>query len=350
VTVHRGLKATLVGLAVVAAVLVPDLARADVVLNYIVVMRGSNLCLTASSLTVNASVSASACTSSSNQVWQFGASGSMIAPANATNLCLDTPGGSPVAGAALVLRTCNTQEWFLYPPSASAGGQLVPYSAANLCVDGASTTSGGPATLIACASTAPTQQWDRATFQRANSAPLEPSVSGPSAYGVLTMTDNAVYENSFAWYEAVDSGGFSPVRTRGPLAGINGIDSLDLTTLGNVSTGHTYAFFVTVTNSYGTNQSSTVSVSPHVPNTPSGVTVTNLTDTEADLKWTDNSSDELGFRVHDDTNNVDYTYPANYTGTTAISGRYGWGDTCFEVAAYNIWGTSPTSMGCFFRE
>ena len=343
----------LVGLVVAAAVLVPDVARADVTNSSFVVMRGTNLCLTAPSLTLNATVSVSPCTGSGNQAWRFPPGTSTIAPSKGTNLCLDTPGGSPVAGAALILNTCNStkaQDWFLYSSSQSAGGKLVPYYTASLCVDGASTTSGGSATLIACTSPAATQQWDSAVLQTANTSQVGPRLSGPSAYGIMTMTDSALFENSFTWYESVDGGGFSPVRTVGALPGVNGTDTLDLTTLGNVGTGHTYAFFVTVTNSYGTNPSPTVSVAPQVPNTPSGVTVIDLTDTRAELEWTDNSSDELGFRVHDDPNNVYHYYPANFAGPDAISGQYGWGDSCFEVAAYNIWGTSSTSMGCFFRE
>jgi parallel beta-helix repeat protein len=85
-----------------------------------------------------------------------------------------------------------------------------------------------------------------------------------------------------------------------------------------------------------------------VPSAPSALKVTNISNTENDLTWTDNSNNELGFRIYRSSNGAAYTRVAttttwnitSYNDTSVTSGN----TYSYKVAAYNSAGEATSSV------
>ena len=80
-----------------------------------------------------------------------------------------------------------------------------------------------------------------------------------------------------------------------------------------------------------------------VPNAPSGLKVTALSSKQVKLTWTDNSSDELGFKVERSLDTKTYTLiaqpPANTT-SYIDGGVLAWNTYYYRVRSYNSSGAS----------
>jgi hypothetical protein len=84
-----------------------------------------------------------------------------------------------------------------------------------------------------------------------------------------------------------------------------------------------------------------------VPTAPSALAVNNISNTENDLTWTDNSNNELGFRIYRSQNGASYTRVATtttwnvsaYNDTSVTSGN----TYSYKVAAYNSAGEATSS-------
>jgi hypothetical protein len=85
-----------------------------------------------------------------------------------------------------------------------------------------------------------------------------------------------------------------------------------------------------------------------VPTAPSALAVNNISTTENDLTWTDNSNNELGFRIYRSSNGASYTQitttvswnATSYNDTTATSGN----TYSYKVSAYNSAGEAFSSV------
>ncbi len=115
-----------------------------------------------------------------------------------------------------------------------------------------------------------------------------------------------------------------------------------------LSAGVTYYYCAIASNAGGTGVGSVQSFTtlPNIPTAPSGASATNVSGTQNNMTWTDNSSDEDGFKVERSTNGGAYAQIAttsanatsyNDTGATA--------DNTYEyrVRAYNVSGNSAYS-------
>lgn len=149
------------------------------------------------------------------------------------------------------------------------------------------------------------------------------------------------------------------------------LDKVDATTLvsadqtatiysySNLDPNSVYYWKVVAKNGNGTTQATgspwsftTVALLP--PNSPSDLTISNITTDAMDLSWTDNSNDELGFYIYKSTDGSTFTLVdsvnadvISYTGPASRSlspnTRYWW-----RVTAYNANGESaPTGANAF---
>lgn len=121
----------------------------------------------------------------------------------------------------------------------------------------------------------------------------------------LTWTDNASNESNYSVWNSVNNGAWTKVATLG--ANITSYAHTGLTP------NTTYSYFVEAVNSVGYADSSTVTVTtPIPPTTPSNATVTYLSPTEIDLVWTDNATNEVGYRVLRSINSGTYAQIASF--------------------------------------
>ena len=97
---------------------------------------------------------------------------------------------------------------------------------------------------------------------------------------------------------------------------------------------------------FGATATGTLSVVNPAPNAPSGLTATAISYSQINLSWTDNSSDESGFRVESSTDNVNFTQfisvganvtTASNTGLSPSTTYY------YRVRAYNASANSAYS-------
>jgi hypothetical protein len=108
----------------------------------------------------------------------------------------------------------------------------------------------------------------------------------------LAWTDNSDNETGFSVERCAGAGCTNFAEITLVDAGINGYSDTDVTV------GQVYSYRVRARNAIGTSAfSNTASASTTAPNAASGLTATTVSGSQIDLAWTDNSSDETGFRV-----------------------------------------------------
>ena len=156
----------------------------------------------------------------------------------------------------------------------------------------------------------------------------------------LAWTDNATNEQGFKVERATGGGSFSVIATLGA----------NVTTFANTTlvSGTSYTYRV---RSYdGPNDSSpsnTATASPlPAPAAPSNLTATPVASSRIDLAWTDNATNEAGFKVERSTDGVNFTVLANvgvnatsYSVTSLLAGT----TYAFRVRAYEGPNTSAPS-------
>ncbi|MDI1463725.1 fibronectin type III domain-containing protein [Catellatospora sp. KI3] len=118
-------------------------------------------------------------------------------------------------------------------------------------------------------------------------------------------------------------------------------------TWGGLAPGSTTCFTVRAVNPTGASawtSPASCATTPALPAAPSNVAATVVTGTSVQISWTDNSGNETGFEIADDTT-------SQVVGTNTTS--YTWGGIangatrCFRVRAYNLGGYSPwTGNAC----
>jgi len=164
----------------------------------------------------------------------------------------------------------------------------------------------------------------------------------------LAWTDNATNELSFVVERAVNGGSFFTLATLGPRNGTGSVSYTDTT----VTAGNTYDYRVKTVNGGGSSaysNTATVIISlPVPPVAPSGLTALPTRTGTSDmvtLTWTDNSSNETGFRIQRATNStftaglVTNTVGVNII-TFQIANLTRNRNYYFRIQAYNAVGTS----------
>lgn len=143
--------------------------------------------------------------------------------------------------------------------------------------------------------------WGNARFIKAlyGTMPATPSALSATAAGTssvnLNWTDNSTNESGFRIERSSGGGAFTQVGT--VAAGVTSYSDTGLTA------GTTYAYRVVAWNNVGTSAYSapayatTAAPAPVAPAAPSGLTAAAASSTAINLAWTDNSSNESGFRV-----------------------------------------------------
>ncbi len=165
-------------------------------------------------------------------------------------------------------------------------------------------------------------------------APVTPTTpNAPSALGAtaaaynqvnLSWTDNSSDESGFKIERKTGSGSYSQIAT----VGANVTSYSDTTASGSTQ----YAYRVCATNAVGDSGYATSSavttpaapVTPTTPNAPSALGATAAAYNQVNLSWTDNSSDESGFKIERKTGSGSYSQIAtvganvtSYSDTTA---------------------------------
>jgi len=126
----------------------------------------------------------------------------------------------------------------------------------------------------------------------------------PVAPSALTATGASTTQINLAWTDnSSDETGFRIFRngvelTPPPKAAINAITFSDT----GLTCGTTYNYEVKAMNADGDSTAATASGStsgcPGAPTAPSALTATAASQTQINLSWTDNSSDEIGFKIY----------------------------------------------------
>jgi hypothetical protein len=144
--------------------------------------------------------------------------------------------------------------------------------------------------------------WDYFRIVKGTVAPVPPSA--PTALNAttisssqinLTWTDNANNENGFKIEQSTDGTNFTQIATVGS-------NSVSFSVTG-LSASTTYFYRVASFNNAGnsafsnTASATTSAMPPPLPAAPSGLNATAATSTRINLTWTDNSSNESGFRI-----------------------------------------------------
>lgn len=106
----------------------------------------------------------------------------------------------------------------------------------------------------------------------------------------LSWTDNAYNETGYEVWRSINSGAYTRIA------------QLPANTASYMNAGLTqgtaYSYFVRAVDSAGSSDSNIVNAAtPIPPAAPTGVTITYLSPTEVDLLWTDNATNETGYKV-----------------------------------------------------
>ncbi len=159
----------------------------------------------------------------------------------------------------------------------------------------------------------------------------------------LAWTDNSSDETGFQIERSTDGANFGQIAALG--AGVTSYQNSGL------APGTTYWYRVRAVNSGGNSPYSNVATaatpSGSPPAAPSGLTAAAVSRTQINLAWTDNSSNETGFRIERSVNNTsNFTEIATVgSGVTAFSNTGLSGNTryYYRVRAYNGAGNSAYS-------
>jgi titin len=163
----------------------------------------------------------------------------------------------------------------------------------------------------------------------------------------LAWADNSTNEQGFNVERAPDLDGVAGTYAVIATVGANLHTYSDATLLANVTYWYRVVAYNTSGSSSYSNESSAILVAPAAP---SGLVATGISMTRIDLAWTDNSTDEQGFRVEraPDVGGVAGTYAqiasvganvATYSNTGLTAGTRYW----YRVIAYNGAGVSAYS-------
>jgi fibronectin type 3 domain-containing protein len=181
----------------------------------------------------------------------------------------------------------------------------------------------------------------------AGTTPAPPAAPTSLAAGVasasqinLSWTDNSSNEEEFQIERSLDGISFGLIAT----VGANQTSYAD----SGLTTGTTYSYRIRASNSVGDSDPTNVAsaTTAAVPAPPSNLSGIAVSDSQIYLTWTDNASNESGFRVYRSTNGTSFTLiktlganvtSYSYTGRPA-STRY-----FFRVRAYNATGESLSS-------
>jgi hypothetical protein len=163
----------------------------------------------------------------------------------------------------------------------------------------------------------------------------------------LSWTNNATNATGYEVWSSINGGPFTRLV------------QLSSSAVSYPATGLTqgtpYSFYVVAVGSAGSTDSNTVnSATPTAPATPTNVIVTYLSGTEVDLSWTDNATNETGYKVLRRTGTNDFAQiaalPANstsYQDTTVSPGiTYDYHIQAYNIAGYSDFaGTTVTTPG-----
>jgi fibronectin type 3 domain-containing protein len=120
----------------------------------------------------------------------------------------------------------------------------------------------------------------------------------------LAWTDNSSDEDGFKIYRGTDGVNFAYYATVGA----------NVTTRSNtnLTSSTTYYYRVLAYNSGGASGYSNIASATtlSVPAAPTNLTATAVSSSRIDLTWSDNSSDETGFRIYRSTNGVNFSWIA----------------------------------------
>jgi RHS repeat-associated protein len=156
----------------------------------------------------------------------------------------------------------------------------------------------------------------------------------------LSWTDNANNESGFKIEQKIGTGGFSAIATVGANSNSYSITGL--------TPGTSYTYRIKAYNDGGNSLYSNEAIisPPTAPLLPTSLTVVVVSGTQVDLTWTDNSSNEDGFKIEQKTGNGNFaeitTVDAN-TSTFSIPGLVAGESYTFRVKAYNVGGSSTYS-------
>jgi len=170
---------------------------------------------------------------------------------------------------------------------------------------------------------------------------LSATAAGPTQAN-LAWADNSTNEDGFKIERRTASGSYAQIAVVGANVATYADSGLTASTA--------YVYRVKAYNGAGdsaySNEASVSTAAPNVPAAPSNLNASSPSTSEIDLSWSDNSSNELGFKIERQGNGVPYaqiaTVGANvifYADTAVATGAY----YTYRVRAYNAAGDSAYS-------
>jgi hypothetical protein len=294
------------------------------------------------------------CNGTPAQRWHYDAATTEL---RALGKCLDVPGAVFDFRNHLQIWDCNgtVAQHYSLAPLGFNGSMLQPTASTGFCVEvaGGFTDNWTPIQLFDCNGTA-SQEWHFAVPQVPDTAPLAPTVT----LGTITVRDHtggttviteqpalyaqdrALFETGLRWSERINGGAWTEFWST---AAQEGIDAKVGALIPAMSDGNVYELKVTAFNSAGTSDSNVITIRRTAPAAPTNLRFDSVTKSSVRVLWNDNSSDEDGFRVNYSLSSV--TTGANATSLTV--GSLGAGiNFCFDVVAFNRFGTSAPVHGC----
>ncbi len=181
------------------------------------------------------------------------------------------------------------------------------------------------------------------TPQSPPAAPSSLTTKAASASEIdLTWTDNSTNETGFKVERSTDGTNFTQIAT--PSANATTYSDTGLTA------NTKYYYRIKAANSAGdsvpSNTSSTTTLQNSPPNAPSGLTITAVFSNRIDLAWTDNSTNETGFKVERSTDGTNFTQiatPSANATTYSDTGLTASTSYTYRVRATNANGDSSYS-------